>query len=260
LTVRETFVLEVAALLHDIGKLGVPDAILLKPGPLTDAEWTVMRAHDRMGAEIVSAAFGSPELTGIVRTHHAWFGGTTRDRELPAGRDIPLPARILGIADAYDAMVTDRVYRKGRSHKSAVEELRKCAGTQFDPELVEAFVALSADRGGANPTPRSDAESAVARVQEQAERLAMALEAEDLSLLRAMAGRMVVTAGHDGLDDIAKVAAALEKSAACQTDAMQVLGQVNELVQLCRSAETPARPDPAPAIEDSVASTVSSRV
>ena len=253
LTVRETFVLEVAALLHDIGKLGVPDAILLKPGPLDEAEWTAMRAHDRMGAEIVSAAFGSPELTGIVRTHHAWFGGTARDRGLPTGQDIPLAARILSIADAYDAMVTDRVYRKGRSHDAAVEELRKCAGTQFDPALVEAFAEMSARRAEVDQRAPSDAESAVARVQEQAERLAMALEAQDLSLLRAMAGRMVVTAGHDGLNDIAKVARELEKSAACQTDPTQVLGQVNELLQLCRSAEAPARTQRSAPLEDAFA-------
>ena len=98
MSVRECFLLEVAALLHDIGKLGVPDAILLKPGPLSDKEWVVMRAHDRMGAEIVAAAFGSSELTRIVQTHHAWFGGSSRDPGLPTGSDIPLQSRILASA------------------------------------------------------------------------------------------------------------------------------------------------------------------
>jgi diguanylate cyclase (GGDEF)-like protein/PAS domain S-box-containing protein/putative nucleotidyltransferase with HDIG domain len=238
MSVRDTFVLEVAALLHDIGKLGVPDAILLKPGPLTDAEWTVMRAHDRMGAEIVAAAFASSELTRIVQTHHAWFGGSPRDAGLPTGEDIPLPARILSIADAYDAMVTDRVYRKGRGRGAAIEELRKCAGRQFDPALVEQFVEVIGLAGERSQPSQSDAEGALARVQEQAERLAMALEAQDLSLLRAMAGRMVATAGRDGLEDVARAAADLEKSAATHPDVLDMLQKVNELVQICRSAGT----------------------
>jgi diguanylate cyclase (GGDEF)-like protein/putative nucleotidyltransferase with HDIG domain/PAS domain S-box-containing protein len=241
--VRETFVLEVAALLHDIGKLGVPDAILLKPGPLTDAEWTVMRAHDRMGAEIVAAAFASPELTRIVQTHHAWFGGSPRDPGLPTGEGIPLPARILSIADAYDAMVTDRVYRKGRSREAAIAELRKCAGRQFDPELVEQFVEVTAAGAERSDAAPSDTEGAIARVQEQAERLAQALEANDLSLLRAMAGRMVATAGRDGLENVARAAADLEKSAATHPDVLDMLQQVNELLQLCRSASAPATSD-----------------
>ena len=236
MSVRECFLLEVAALLHDIGKLGVPDAILLKPGPLTDDEWKLMRAHDRMGAEIVSAAFGSEELTRIVQSHHAWFGGSPRDPALPTGENIPLAARILSIGDAYDAMVTDRVYRKGRRPEAAFEELRRCAGRQFDPQLVEAFIETQTVAAGARAATPSDAEGAMARVQEQAERLAQALEAQDLSLLRAMAGRMVATAGHDGLDDIARAAAELERSAGTHPDLLGILKQVNELMQLCRSA------------------------
>ena len=236
MSVRECFVLEVAALLHDIGKLGVPDAILLKPGPLNDEEWKLMRAHDRMGAEIVAAAFGSGELTAIVQTHHAWFGGSPRDPGLPAGQDIPLAGRILSIADAYDAMTTDRVYRKGRTPQAAVEELRRCAGRQFDPELVEAFAAVVSAQSSAPAPEASDALGALARVREQAERLAMALEAQDLSLLRAMAGRMVATAGQDGLEKVARVASDLERSAGEHPDLLDILRQVNELMRLCQSA------------------------
>src|SRR4051812_41586600 len=243
MSVRECFVLEVAALLHDIGKLGVPDAILLKPGPLTEDEWKLMRAHDKMGAEIVSAALGSQELTRIVQTHHAWFGGSTRDAGLPAGEEIPLGARILTICDAFDAMTSDRVYRKGRSRQAAFEELRRCAGRQFDPELVEQFVSLLSARGGSgNPVP-ANAEAAVDRAREQAEQLARALEAQDLSLVRAMAGRMVATAGHDGLGDVVKAASELEQSVAKHPDLDELTRQVNELVSLCQSV---AVEDPAP--------------
>ena len=237
LGVRECFVLEVAAQLHDIGKLGVPDAILLKPGPLSDEEWVVMRTHDRMGAEIVAAAFGCQELTRIVQTHHAWFGGSARDPGLPKGADIPLPSRILSICDAFDAMTTDRVYRKGRSHQAAFEELRRCAGRQFDPELVEQFIKLlSAHSRRIVPSP-SDAEAAMARVQEQVERLALALEHHDLGLLRAMACRMAATAGRDGLEGVARAATELEQSAANHPDVLEIVKKVNELMSLCRPGE-----------------------
>src|SRR3954470_7141330 len=138
--IGDMFVLEVAALLHDIGKLGVPDSILLKPGALTPEEWKIMRGHDTMGEEIIAAAFASPELTNIVRMHHAWFGGSPHVANLPKGESIPVAARMLTIADAYDAMTSDRVYRKGRSRDDAFAELRRCAGTQFDPQLVERFI------------------------------------------------------------------------------------------------------------------------
>jgi diguanylate cyclase (GGDEF)-like protein/PAS domain S-box-containing protein/putative nucleotidyltransferase with HDIG domain len=133
--------LEFGALLHDIGKLGTPDAVLLKPGPLNDDEWKIMRAHEHHGIEIIKAAFNHPELLDIVGMHHAWFGGNPNCPDLPTGQNIPVGARILTIADAYDAMISDRVYRKGRPPEQAMAELRRCAGTQFDPELVERFIA-----------------------------------------------------------------------------------------------------------------------
>ena len=199
-----------------------------------------MRAHDRMGAEIVDAAFGSEELTAIVQTHHAWFGGSPRDPGLPTGHDIPLRARVLSIADAYDAMVTDRVYRKGRPREAAFVELRRCAGVQFDPELVERFIQVvtAADAGQAGRA--SEAELAMARVQQQIERLGHALDARDITLLRAMAGRLVATAGREGLGDVARAAAELERSAASNLDVLDVVTRVNELMELCRSAGQPA--------------------
>jgi diguanylate cyclase (GGDEF)-like protein len=246
MTVGECFVLEVAALLHDIGKLGVPDAILLKPGPLDDQEWKTMRAHDRMGAEIVAAAFGSDELTGIVRTHHAWFGGSPRDPGLPTGKEIPLAARTLSIADAYDAMTTDRVYRKGRAREEAFAELRRCAGGQFDPEMVERFIQVVMSADAARTKNSSDTELALARVQQQIERLGHALDARDLTLLRAMAGRLVATAGRDGLGDVAKAAAELERSASSSPDVLDVVNKVNGLMELCKSATSPGAARPAP--------------
>ncbi len=134
--------------LHDVGKLGIPDAILKKPGKLNDDEWKVMKAHDTMGVEIIKAAFSSKPLREIVRTHHARFGGNPREPGLPSGQDIPLGSRLLAIADSYDAMVSDRVYRKGRTRDEAFEELRRCAGKQFDPALVDRFIIAVLTRDG----------------------------------------------------------------------------------------------------------------
>ncbi|MEZ6116910.1 MAG: HD domain-containing protein [Pirellulaceae bacterium] len=138
---REIYVLEVAALLHDIGKIGVPDSILLKPGPLTKEEWQIMSKHDDIGVDILAAAFSCPELSEIVRCHHAFYGANNQD--LPTGEAIPLASRIIALADAYDAMVSDRVYRKGMPPEDAFAELRRCSGTQFDPQLVERLIEVA---------------------------------------------------------------------------------------------------------------------
>ena len=149
-------VLGFGALLHDIGKLGIPDRVLLKPGPLTAEEWTVMRTHERHGIEIVSAAFDHKSLTEIVGLHHAWYGGTTDSPELPKGEKIPLAARILAIADAFDAMVYERPYRKGRPPEDALFELRRCANIQFDPQLVERFIEFVLSSEQSRSTSKAD--------------------------------------------------------------------------------------------------------
>ena len=116
--------------------------LLLKPGPLNKDEWKVMGTHAELGSELVQLAFGCDELREVIRTHHAWFAGDPRMPHMPCEEDIPVGARILSISDAYDAMVSDRVYRRGRSRDDAIKELRRCAGKQFDPKLVERFAAL----------------------------------------------------------------------------------------------------------------------
>jgi diguanylate cyclase (GGDEF)-like protein len=140
--VSQLYVLEIGALLHDIGKIGVPDAVLLKPSKLDVDEWKVMEAHARMGVEIVDSSFDSVPLSEIVRYHHYRFDGSNTPVGGPVGTDIPIGARIVCIVDAYDAMVSNRVYRKGRPAEAAFEELRRCAGSQFDPELVERFIKI----------------------------------------------------------------------------------------------------------------------
>ena len=129
-----------AAELHDIGKVAVPDAILHKPGPLDDIEWDLMRQHTIVGERILAAAPALRPVAQLVRSsHERWDGGGYPDGI--AGAEIALGARIIAVCDAYDAMTTDRAYRPGSSPAEAIAELRRCAGGQFDPAVVAAFVA-----------------------------------------------------------------------------------------------------------------------
>jgi diguanylate cyclase (GGDEF)-like protein/PAS domain S-box-containing protein len=146
MSLRECFVLEAAAQLHDIGKLGVPDAILHKPGPLTEEELSVVHDRKRKSVEVVASIFLSPELTEIVRNHAAWYGGTLHHPDLPKGKNIPLGSRILSIADAFSSMTSERLYRSALDHEEAFKELRRCAGKQFDPGLVEHFIDVVRSR------------------------------------------------------------------------------------------------------------------
>jgi len=252
MTERESYVLEVAALLHDIGKLGVPDAILLKPGPLTPEEWKIMGTQTRIGVEIISAAFSSSALTEIVRTHHAPFGGNSGDLSLPTGSDISAAARILSIADAYDAMVSDHVYRKGRTPQEAFAELRQFAGTQFDPQLVERFIEAVSSHDSIRSQPAlAVSKQAALRIGLQIERLAGALDAQDFANLAAMAGRLSATATHEGVPEIARLSSELEKQASTDPDLLNVVKLTTDLLEMCRSTQSSylARPSETVAAE-----------
>lgn len=133
--------LEVAALLHDIGKIGVPDSILTKPGKLTPEEANSMDRQRQHGQEILAGCCASQEILEIVRYSPAWFNGDRAgfDRQ---GGDLPLGAKMLAIVDAFDAMTTDHVYRRAMARERAMAELFEKAGTQFDPELVKEFCSL----------------------------------------------------------------------------------------------------------------------
>jgi diguanylate cyclase (GGDEF)-like protein/putative nucleotidyltransferase with HDIG domain len=130
------------AFLHDIGKIAVPDAILLKAGPLTEEEWTIMKKHCETGFNILSSSPYLERAAEIVYAHHEKFEGGGYPRDLK-GEEICLGARIFSVIDAYDAMRSNRVYRASLPVEHAVEEIRKCSGAQFDPVVVEAFLAHS---------------------------------------------------------------------------------------------------------------------
>ncbi len=129
------------ALLHDIGKIGVPDAILRKPARLTDEEWAVMRAHPVIGEEILRPVERMREVAKILRHHHERWDGTGYPDRL-RGAAIPLGARILAVIDAYSAITDERPYKKPRGHEEAVLELRRSAGTHFDPTVAEVFFTI----------------------------------------------------------------------------------------------------------------------
>jgi HD-GYP domain-containing protein (c-di-GMP phosphodiesterase class II) len=130
-----------AALLHDVGKIGMPEAILNKPSPLEEDEFQIVREHPERGWRMLHSV---PELalaaTGI-RHHHERWDGTGYPRQL-AGEEIPILARILCVADAFDAIISNRSYRKGQSPTRAVELIEECAGEQFDPQIVAALRRL----------------------------------------------------------------------------------------------------------------------
>ncbi|MGE3268720.1 MAG: HD-GYP domain-containing protein [Chloroflexota bacterium] len=137
-------VLEYGALLHDIGKIAVPDAVLQKNGPLTDDEWAVMRQHPCLGHEILYGIGFLTDSLPIVLHHHERFDGKGYPDGL-AGEYIPLGARIFSAADAFDAMTADRHYRQALSLDEAMSELRRNSGTQFDPEVIAVLDEVAED-------------------------------------------------------------------------------------------------------------------
>ncbi|MCE5330350.1 HD-GYP domain-containing protein, partial [bacterium] len=133
--------LTLLATLHDIGKIAVADNILSKPGKLTSDEWELIKKHPEVGYRIAES---SPELAVIaedILAHHEWWNGRGYPRGLK-GNNIPLSSRIIATIDAYDAMINDKPYRKAMTKDEAVEELKRCSGTQFDPEIVEQFIEI----------------------------------------------------------------------------------------------------------------------
>jgi putative nucleotidyltransferase with HDIG domain len=133
------------ALLHDVGKIGVPDSILRKPTALSESEWGVMKRHPEFGARIISGIPFLEDVARIVRHHHERWDGMGYPDGLKGDR-IPLGARIFAVGDSFDAMTSDRPYRRGLLIAAAREEIRRCAGSQFDPAVVTAFMSIPVER------------------------------------------------------------------------------------------------------------------
>lgn len=144
------------ALLHDVGKIGVPDSVLRKPTALSEAEWAVMKRHPEFGARIIAGIPFLEEVARIVRHHHERWDGMGYPDGLKGDR-IPLGARIFAVGDSFDAMTSDRPYRRALLIDAAREEIRRCGGAQFDPVAVTAFLSIPVERLAAiaDDAPRS---------------------------------------------------------------------------------------------------------
>jgi len=132
--------LRYGVLLHDVGKLGVPDSILSKPGPLTDDEWSHVRRHPEFGHRLLQCLPIPDDALPVVLYHHERYDGSGYPYGAK-GDEIPQAARISAVVDAFDAMTSDRPYRKARPPESAIEEILRCKGSHFDPEVADAFVS-----------------------------------------------------------------------------------------------------------------------
>ena len=172
-----------AAELHDIGKVAIPESILEKPGPLDDAEWALMRQHTILGERILGAAPAWRPVAAIVRaTHERWDGAGYPDRLI--AEQIPLAARIIAVCDAYEAMTSDRCYRTGRTREAAWAELKREAGHQFDPQIVDLVLAeLAAPTAAREGTPHP-----LSQVRRPEAKLSGALAADSASSASSATG------------------------------------------------------------------------
>ena len=141
LSAEERFLMQLGALMHDVGKIGVPDQILIKQGPLTEYEWTLIKRHPVEGARIVGQIQGLAAVADLIRHHHERMDGRGYPDGL-AGEAIPLGARLVAVADTYDNIISDHPYRARRTSEEALTELKRCVGTQFDPAVVHLFCQL----------------------------------------------------------------------------------------------------------------------
>lgn len=224
--------LRAAALLHDIGKLGVPDYILLKRGQLTSDEIELINQHDRLGVEMVGRAFGNDLLTQTLRCRRAQFNGFGPDQNLPSGREIPLASRLLAICDSYDAMVTDQVYRKGCSHEIAIEELRRFADAQFDGELVEHFASVVDSKPD---TEKSSSDEINAHLELQVERLGQSVDEGDTDGVRMLSSRLVLYARRCQAETVSDAADRIHlKCIQEEVDWAELLNEMNGMMKACQ--------------------------
>ena len=238
---REKYVLEIAGLLHDIGKIGVPDAILKKPGPLSEEEWLVMNRHHLMGIDLVNGALDCPELIEILEHFRAFYDGTGRDQNLPMGNDLPVAARLLMIADAYDAMVNDRHDLPGGSHQEAIEELRRLSGKQFDPDLVEHFIH-KIDQVAPQCTSGALAIQRLASLEigTQVEQLAIAVSQSDTETITQVSQQIAELADSIGLHRVSESAMKFREVNLSDpaNDEDQLLQQARDLIDACREMQS----------------------
>ena len=239
LSLRECYILEIAALLHDIGKIGIPDSILRKPGRLSREELDTVHQYNRMGVDMVRGSFGAPVLTEIVEQHVVNFDMSNADRGAGPDRKPSVAARILNIANAYDTMVSELSYRNKMSRSDAFAELRRCSGTQFDPELVERFINAVKLRHhqqvGSDDHVTKESALSIGLLLEQ---LIAALDDQDRTQLADITQSIQIAATTHGLSDIARQAKLLHDTLEAKHDEIEVMQMAGELLDLCRSTQS----------------------
>ncbi|MCA9035834.1 MAG: diguanylate cyclase [Planctomycetaceae bacterium] len=234
LSMKDCYNLELAALLHDIGKIGIPDNILHKSGKLTDEEWEIMKRHHSVGVRLVKSSFASSVLTEIMEQQSLWFDLSNAGHAFPEGTRPTLSARILSIADAYDSMSSEANYRRRLTPAEAFSELRKCAGTQFDPELVERFItAVKLQNQDQHSLPQVSTDTAL-DIGLQIERFVTALDDQNTDDLKELTDRLHHTAVESGIDHMAHVTEMLKQALDEGNDIIEVMQIANELLDLCR--------------------------
>ncbi len=239
LSLRECYVLEIAALLHDIGKIGIPDSILRKTGKLTVEELDLVHRYNRMGVDMVRGSFGASVLTEIVEQHVVHYDMSNADRGAGPDHKPSIAARILSIANAYDTMVSELSYRGQLSRSEAFAELRRCAGSQFDPELVERFISAVKLRhhvhSGTESTVTRESALSIGLVLEQ---LISALDDQNIAQLTDITATLQITATTHGLTEIAKLALTLRQTMEEDHDQIELMQIAGELLDMCRSTQS----------------------
>ena len=254
---RELYRLEIAALLHDIGKIGVPDAILRKPGPLTEAEWDVMRKHDQIGVEIVRSAFASETIASAIESHHYSFSVRNQiGNQQLLNQSISLIARIITACDAYDAMTNDRVYRKALSIEASLAEIRKHTPAQFDPLVVDILTnyvesglhkpkrklggvqqdTLSQHKSRPDATATQSTSRTATAIGRHIEELYEAIHDQDIDRLQSVVTELKHDANQTG--DISNAADRLDGMIQDDDNLEKVLTLANEVVEICRSSRS----------------------
>ena len=237
MTHEQRYVLEVAALLHDVGKLSVPDHILQKPSPLTKDEWRMMDTHLRLGERTIKHAFASPDLIQILRSYR-----TPIDEQCDSTQSadkIQLAARILQIADAFDSMTSSRPYREAMPDEEAFDELRRCAGSRFDVEMVQRCIeVVTSSATRVSPSVVEIDTDTALRIGALFERLVIAIDTEDTDGLKEIASRLTGLSEQSGSGSIGNLAERLSEQINNEAPWSDVLELSSELLDLCRLTQT----------------------
>ncbi len=239
---RKLYRLEVCGLLHDIGKIGVPDNILNKPGPLTDAEWKVMKKHDDYGVSIVRSAFESEEIANIIKFHKESFAAQSMIANSVLQTDtVPIESRIITVCDAFDSMIGEKDYRPAQPLEVAIAELRRCSPDQFDPVVVEHLIQHVTQPNflqSRNVMVRTSQESAVA-IAKHLEDLHSAVANENLRELKEVVDNIKSDVASRGVNMISDATDRLEEVMSTNNSKLsQVMEVAEEVMQLCRSTRS----------------------